>query len=182
MATTRLFGVTLYALATACMIGAILAVLFKFLLREEFWRHRIWLFAGVGSLAVAGVGYTWGGAPHHDRSTSESPNIIFLGIDSLRPDYVTAENAPNVHAFMDDAVHLQDAVTPLARTFPAWISVLTGKHPHTTGAYMNLLPREQIHAGTTLPQLLHEHGYRTYYSMDETRSPISTQATASIAR
>ena len=64
---------------------------------------------------------------------------------------------------------MTDAITPLARTFPSWVSMLTGRHPHTTGAYMNLLPRELIHAGHTLPQLLREHGYRTYYAIDETR-------------
>jgi arylsulfatase A-like enzyme len=82
---------------------------------------------------------------------------------------VDAATAPHVRAFMDEAVQFTDAITPLARTFPSWVSVLTGRHPHTTGAYMNLLPADLIHAGTTLPQLLREHGYRTFYAIDETR-------------
>ncbi len=169
VATTRLLGVTLYALLTACMLAGVAAVLFMFLFREAIWRRKIWLFAAVGSLAVAGVGYTWKGPRHGGQSASRPPNVIFLGVDSLRPDFVNADTAPHIRAFMDGAVQLQDAVTPLARTFPAWISILSGKHPHTTGAYMNLLPRELIHTGATLPQILRENGYSTYYSMDETR-------------
>jgi hypothetical protein len=34
---------------------------------------------------------------------------------------------------------------------------------------MNLLPRDRIHAGETLPDLLRQHGYRTAYAIDETR-------------
>jgi arylsulfatase A-like enzyme len=110
----------------------------------------------------------WKPSPH-TPSADTPPNVIFLGIDSLRPDALTADTAPNIRAFMDGAMQLTDAVTPLARTFPAWASILTGRHPHTTGAYMNLLPRELIHTGATLPQLLREHGYQTGYAIDETR-------------
>jgi arylsulfatase A-like enzyme len=64
---------------------------------------------------------------------------------------------------------MTDAITPLARTFPAWVSILTGRYPQTTGALVNLLPRESLHTGPTLPEILREHGYHTVYAIDETR-------------
>jgi arylsulfatase A-like enzyme len=123
-----------------------------------------------GSLALAATTamlLQW--APAAPASTGKAPNIILLGIDSLRPDLVTAEDTPHVKSFLDSSIRMTDAVTPLARTFPSWVSILTGRHPHTTGAVMNLLPRELIHEGSTLPALLREHGYHTVYAIDETR-------------
>jgi hypothetical protein len=74
-----------------------------------------------------------------------------------------------MRAFLEESVQFDDAVTPLARTFPSWVSILTGRHPHTTGAFMNLLPPEMISTGRTLPAMLREHGYRTVYAIDEVR-------------
>lgn len=99
---------------------------------------------------------------------AQRPNIVILGVDSLRIDAIN-EKTPRLQEFMASAVQMSDAITPLARTFPSWASILTGRHPHTTGAYMNLLPREMISTGVTLPQLLRREQYRTYYAIDETR-------------
>jgi arylsulfatase A-like enzyme len=169
LATARLFGITPYVLTTALVLAGITAALIMFLYRHDFWRRKSWLLAGAIPLALAVAGFSWKENPRHAGAESGPPNVIFLGIDSMRPDFVNANTAPHVSAFMDGAVRFTDAVTPLARTFPAWISILTGRHPHTTGAYVNLIPRHLIHTGVTLPQALHEHGYRTYYAMDETR-------------
>ncbi|HTQ37344.1 MAG TPA: sulfatase-like hydrolase/transferase [Steroidobacteraceae bacterium] len=168
MADTPVLGMTPYAWGTAGMLAAAAAVLLVFLYRQAAWRRKGYLLAA-GAALLAGVGFTWSNGAHRSDAASRPPNIVFLGVDSLRPDFVDAGAAPHVRAFLDGAVRMQDAVTPLARTFPSWISILTGRHPHTTGAFMNLLPPKLIHTGPTLPQILHAHGYRTYYSMDETR-------------
>ncbi len=100
------------------------------------------------------------------------PNIIFLGIDSLRYDEVLRtgdSNTPNVDAFLSHALRFDNAMTLLARTYPSWVALLTGKHPHTTGAFLNLLPEDQVNLGRTLPQHLRTHGYRTAYAIDEVR-------------
>ena len=166
IAGTRLFGVSLYAAATGILLTAIMVTLLM-AMRRTASRRTAWLMVGTVALATVS-GFTWKHAAH-TRPRSGAPNVIFLGIDSLRPDAVDARTAPHVSAFLDGAVRLTNAITPLARTYPSWVSVLTGRHPHTTGAYMNLLPPDLVHAGTTLPQLLREHGYRTYYAIDETR-------------
>jgi hypothetical protein len=64
---------------------------------------------------------------------------------------------------------LGDVTSPLARTFPAWMSTLTGRHPASTNARFNLMPRAKVEAGDTLADALREAGYSTIYSTDEVR-------------
>ncbi len=106
-------------------------------------------------------------------ASPDKPNVIFLGVDSLRYDEVLRvgvdSTTPNIDAFLEDAVRFGDAFTPLARTYPSWVSLLTGKHPHTTGAFLNLLPPDQVRLGQTLPLLLRANGYHSTYAIDEVR-------------
>lgn len=164
--STRIMGLSPLAIGTCLLLAACAVVGLTALLRVARSRST-WAIAGAVVVAIVS-GFTWKQVSH-GAPPSDMPNIIFLGIDSLRPDVVATGHAPHVRAFMEDAVQFTDAITPLARTFPSWVSVLTGRHPHTTGAYMNLLPPSLIHTGTTLPQLLRQHGYRAYYAIDETR-------------
>lgn len=167
LANTAVLGTTLSRLSTVALVAAITAVFGTLLYRRPVWRRNGAIGAAALALA-AGLGFTWTSGSRHSASARQ-PNVILLGIDSLRPDFVNAQDAPHVQEFMAGAVRMMDAVTPLARTFPSWISILSGRHPHTTGAYMNLLPRDRILEGSTLPIMLRRNGYRTYYSMDETR-------------
>ncbi len=101
------------------------------------------------------------------------PNIILIGMDSLRADLLDEEISPhvtpNTEAFMKSAMRFTNAYTPLARTFPSMLTMLTGRHPHHTGAIMNLLPRNLIDDSESLPRVLSRAGYETVYSMDEVR-------------
>lgn len=110
------------------------------------------------------------GGHQQDR---EKPHIILIGLDSLRTDAVFAPEdksvAPFIGQFLEKSTVFSDTVTPLARTFPAWVSILSGRHPHTTGAVINLLPRELVSEGQTLPIILRDSGYKTYYAIDEVR-------------
>jgi len=102
---------------------------------------------------------------------ADKPNIVIIGLDSLRYDFVRGQSGltPSIDAFLKESVTFSDAITPLARTFPSWVSLITGRHPHTTGATVNLLPRHVINTGETLPQLLSQAGYRSVYAIDEVR-------------
>ena len=104
----------------------------------------------------------------------DKPHVIVIGLDSLRPDALrrrrtAATPSPAINEFLADSVVFSDTLTPLARTFPSWGSIVSGKHPHTTGAVMNLLTRELIDEGDTLPKLLANAGYHTVYATDEVR-------------
>jgi arylsulfatase A-like enzyme len=113
--------------------------------------------------------------PHEPPKAAPSarPNVILIGIDSLRPDLLypktSRELMPNLYAFADGATLFTNAITPLARTFPSMTTILSGRHPHTTGAVMNLSPRQAIHEGDTLGRVLGRAGYATTYATDEVR-------------
>jgi hypothetical protein len=110
-------------------------------------------------------------APH--PVASDRPNVILIGLDSLRADLVDDRLSPHVtphaEAFMKGGTRFTDALTPLARTFPSMCALLTGRHPHHSGAIMNLLPREAIDDSESLPRVLSRAGYQTVYAMDEVR-------------
>ena len=102
-----------------------------------------------------------------------SPHVVILGIDSLRDDLTEARSGsaltPHIDGFLAGAQRFSDAISPLARTYGAWVSILTGRHPVTTNARVNLMPRGLVHEGDTLADTLRGHGYRTVYATDETR-------------
>lgn len=101
------------------------------------------------------------------------PHVVLVGIDSLRNDLeiprLGAAAVPNIREFLESAHRFDDATSPLARTYPAWVSILTGRHPVSTNARFNLMPRHLVQAGDTLPGTLAAAGYRTVYATDEVR-------------
>lgn len=103
----------------------------------------------------------------------DRPNVILIGMDSLRADLVDDRFSPHVtphaEAFMKGGTRFTNALTPLARTFPSMCTMLTGRHPHHSGAIMNLLPRSLIDDSESLPRTLSRAGYETVYAMDEVR-------------
>jgi hypothetical protein len=112
--------------------------------------------------------------PRKSEPVAGKPNVILIGLDSLRADIVfprtSAARTPHLHEFFSDGtVSFTNAITPLARTFPSMTSILTGRRPHTTGAVINLLPRDLVHEGDTLPRVLGRAGYETTYATDEVR-------------
>ncbi|MEJ0098643.1 MAG: sulfatase-like hydrolase/transferase [Pseudomonadota bacterium] len=163
-----LFGVTPSLFLSTCVVTGAAVTILLALFRTLGPRRMVAL--GVGAaVMVATTGFLLHATVPHANPVPSRPNVIVLGIDSLRPDMATTENTPYMRAFLDQSLQLTDAVTPLARTFPSWVSILTGRHPHTTGAFMNLLPRDLIREGSTLPSQLREKGYRAVYAIDETR-------------
>lgn len=113
---------------------------------------------------------------NNNNKTNQGPNIIMLGIDSLRPDHLVRNGysqmiAPNVENFLEKSLVFTNAYTPLARTFPSWMSILTGKYPSETGIRYNLIQRHYYsNDQPTLTELLQkEYGYYTVHAMDETR-------------
>lgn len=114
-------------------------------------------------------------------TTAKHPNIIIIGVDSLRPDHVSAINptanpTPNIDRILNQSIKFDNAYTPQARTFPAWMSILTGNYPKTTGARFNLIEYNPDDYQYNLPNQLKRYGYKSLYAIDETRfSNISPQ-------
>ena len=105
---------------------------------------------------------------------SNQPNIIVIGIDSLRPDHIhylntLAPATPNIDAYLKESIIFKHAYTPLARTFPAWTSLLTGNYPKTHHARFNLTQLNDVKLKNSLQTYLKQVGYTTLYAIDETR-------------
>ncbi|MES1932739.1 hypothetical protein T35B1_09019 [Salinisphaera shabanensis T35B1] len=102
-------------------------------------------------------------------------NIVFIGIDSLRPDHLAYRTPasryvmPSLNAWLDSARVYADAVTPMARTYPALVSVLTGLYPINSGARENLFPRHQVRVEHSLANRLSKRGYFTAFSNEATQ-------------
>lgn len=102
------------------------------------------------------------------------PHLILIGIDSLRPDETIIETprsltTPNLNRFFKKAVVFPEAYTPIARTFPAWVSILTGKLPWEVGVPFNLTHPDPIAYEVSFPHTLKQMGYRTIFATDEKR-------------
>lgn len=107
------------------------------------------------------------------QTTFAQPNIIIVGVDSLRPDFVGyfggAYKTPFFDDFLNHATVFGETVTPLARTFPSWTGILTGEYPLQSGVRTNLAIQDHLDLTNTLPAILRRHGYETIFSTDETR-------------
>lgn len=99
----------------------------------------------------------------------ELPDVILIGVDGLRPDHVDPVLTPHLHALVTGAMSFERAWTPHARTFPAWVSLLTGRYPAAHGAEFNLVPRAQVDDRDSLAHELGGLGYHRVHAIDETR-------------
>lgn len=113
---------------------------------------------------------------------SNLPNIIIIGIDSLRPDYVAALDGglrqfpdakktitPTLDHILQGATVFTQNYSPLARTFPAWMSILTGEYPDQSKIYFNLVNTESMNKESLLTSQLKKLGYYTFFGMDDRR-------------
>lgn len=166
-----IYGAVCIAATAAALIGGLL-----WLRRQSPRRRHRWL---VGSTLLATVATFWITNPWRvlDRSTNADPvrpNVILLGIDSLRLDELgrfggTHGNTSHIDSFLKDADIFKDASTPMARTFGSWVAILTGRAPRVTGARNNLTARDQVRSEPTIGDILRRAGYHTVYSTDEVR-------------
>jgi arylsulfatase A-like enzyme len=181
-AQAEIAGTSMHQLLSA-MVGALLLLT----LGTAAWRRQRRAGTGerVGWAAAAGLALVASGtaivlpsqqAPPPGPAQSREarrPHVILLGLDSLRCDFTAPLGkpglTPNIDRFLAASTRFPDAMTPLARTYPSWISILTGKHPHTTGAFVNLLHRDQMQLGDNLPDAMRRGGWQTAYAIDEVR-------------
>lgn len=152
----------------------LLACIPLLMLTVFFWTKRYLLLSLL--IALMGITAYWTGhrvVPLVSVATETQPNIILVGVDSLRPDFLGfyghEKPTPFLDGFLNQAASFSEAVTPLARTFPSWTSVLTGEYPHQSGVRFNLASQQGIDLSHTLPAILRQQGYTTIFATDETR-------------
>lgn len=169
--TPHAIKITFFVLVFTCVISLLLAG--GGLLKYGIQRPRYFL---VGIIVVAlSASFFQLATPSkvHDAATVTKPNIILIGVDSLRPDFLSHFgrdiDTPFFDKFVSGSTVFSQAITPLARTFPSWTSILTGQYPRQTGIRFNLAQQQHAVLTNTLPHILQQHGYETIYATDETR-------------
>lgn len=151
----------------------------------DFFRQKKYRIHG-SILLVMGLAVILSWQSDHIRltknaTTSQQPNIILIGIDSVRPDFLSYFNqhhasTPHIDHFLQSATVFTEAYTPLARTFPSWVSILTSQYPVKSGARNNLPDPTPIIQHDTLAKRLQQAGYQTIYATDEKRFSNITKA------
>jgi arylsulfatase A-like enzyme len=130
------------------------------------------------TVALLVAGWGWWRAPGPVAPFTQQNNVVLLGLDSLQMNRLTAggalqEIAPHIDGFLQQCYRFDNAWTPLARTYPSWISILTGREPVHDGVRFNLIGDDHLDRDNVyLPQTLAERGYATLHATDETRFSI----------
>lgn len=107
--------------------------------------------------------------PANTQGPSQKPNIIIIGIDSLPPRYITLKDTPTLARFRENSVWFSETITPLAKTYPSWTTLLTGLYPLHHGARYNLMSPEKVARDKSLAWTLQKAGYQTHFATDDRR-------------
>lgn len=95
------------------------------------------------------------------------PNILMIGVDSLRSDRLGVDGnqrdlTPTLDALAGRGTFFKQCFVPCARTAPSLASMLSGRWPHSHGIRDNFTTLHESNLGrSTLPHVLREHGYYT---------------------
>ncbi len=160
--------VLIWSIAAATLTTACLALVRQL---RQYPKPSLAVAMVVGGSLLMGTSAFDGGAV----TTRSQPDIILMGVDSLRPDFMPSYGnfpgglTPEMDQALASSVILADARTPLARTFASYMSVLSGENPLGHGARFNLYPRSEFDARSNLAWSLKQDGYTTLLAMDESR-------------
>jgi arylsulfatase A-like enzyme len=90
------------------------------------------------------------------------PNVVVIAADSLRADRLAPRTAPALSALADRGTRFERAYVSIPRTFPSWVTILTGRHAHHHGI-RSMFPRweERTRDFDALPERLARAGYAT---------------------
>lgn len=161
----RPFEALLAALAVALVGGAGL-VAARSLAAAGLLTARRLLTAALVVMAVGVAGFASSRAP--GENGSEGPNVLIIAADSLRTDRLdSARVMPFTSSLVPQGTLFRFAFTPIARTFPSWVSTLTGTEPRVHGV-RTMFPRREDLAATppTLFSVLRDQDYHTFVVSD----------------
>ena len=169
------------AVLIVALIPCVIAVVLAGLRVLQWLRlyHKIgWLvFIGLGVVIIGTVSEAM-----HERAAQVAPvvprqwpNIFIIGLDAVRPDrlnyYGYTKNAtPAIDRFLKGSTNFSFSLTPIARTYPAWVSILTGQYPkHHHIRFTLTNPAGMDFSHTSLAAILKTYGYKTVFATDGRR-------------
>lgn len=164
-------GVLLWMLGVGLLFFLLSAPLLS--LRSRRFLSDVWHFhrpfvGGAVVLIIGLVAYAkWPvrAAPAPKPGQPRRPSLLLIAVDSLRADRLFSPArlvAPAMTEFAAESVRFTDAHVSVPRTFPSFVTLLTGRSPYHHGI-RTMFPthKERAAVPIALPQLLKQNGYRT---------------------
>lgn len=170
------FGVRIIAIFSLAMVACVgLGIRLWPLVRRAKSQPilSVAIFA-IAALAIGGWKFMNQGDASRFPVDRSRPHVVIVGIDGWRPDTLKQFGAsstymPFVEDFIAQSAYIEEALTPLARSFPAWWTILSGQYPITHGARFNLIGPERINSQADLAIQLGKRGYHRIFAIDERR-------------
>ena len=115
----------------------------------------------IGCLLAAAAGCGDGG-PQRRVAPDDAPSILLVTVDTLRADRLGSygyprETSPTIDALAARGVRFADVTVQWPKTWPSMASLLSGRHPRTTG--IGLVPRVLPESMVLLGELFEAGGY-----------------------
>ena len=154
------------------LVVAVLAALSAWLWIK--WQQSGWLRVTIVSVAMVCLLPGWSLWKSVRGAAVRGPDVIVIGVDSLRPDHLARNGAPftvmpNLERLLDQSVVFTDTLSTQPHTFPSTVSILTGQWPVTNGARGNLFSPQLVDRQQSVAHRFADAGYETVFAMDETR-------------
>jgi hypothetical protein len=93
---------------------------------------------------------------------AHAANVLWIAVDSLRPDKIDATNTPNLAALVAESVYFPNTIVPVPRTGPSWTAAMTSLEPLTSGVETMFPDVKRSDLSTVaMPAYLAAHGYGT---------------------
>ncbi|MBN2403459.1 MAG: sulfatase [Spirochaetes bacterium] len=121
----------------------------------------------LSALVLIIIAYSFIDFQNTDKLNIGKPNILILASDALRPDHFSGygyfrKTTPNIDRLIGEGVSFKNTFIEVPRTFPSWVSLLTGQFASTHGIrHMFPASRDLNRNFKTIVKELNGHGYST---------------------
>jgi arylsulfatase A-like enzyme len=121
----------LQIVALIAVVGVIVFYLAS--LRSRIINRFLYALSGIILLSLLFSSFDYSNSG--ERST---PNVLILASDALRPDHLSGhgyfrKTSPHIDRLITEGVTFRNALVGVPRTFPSWVSFLTGQYAQTHG-------------------------------------------------
>ena len=110
------------------------------------------------------LAFALGAAAQAPETPANPPNILFITVDTLRADHLSAygyhlKTSPRIDQLAAAGVRFENAYCTIPLTGPSHISMFTSRFPQEHGARINGVAPPEKTKFLFLPQVLRKHGY-----------------------